>query len=59
VGLLLRRSGDDESVVLAADGDIGMELAAELALGPFDRQAAAVDRHVHAGRDRDWESTDS
>src|SRR6476620_4685772 len=45
VGLLFGRSGDDQSAILATDGHVRVEGAAERALGALDRDLAAVDRH--------------
>jgi len=59
VGLLLRRPGDDEVLLLALDGHVRVELAGQLALRPGDREDPPVDRHVDAGRYGDWEATDT
>src|SRR5688500_3046497 len=59
VGLLLGRPGDDDRVVLAADLHVGVELTAELALGPFHRDAPALDRDVDARRHGNGKATDT
>src|SRR6187397_2827790 len=59
VDLLLGRSGDDDRAVLAAHGDVRVQLPRELALGTLDRDRPAVDRHVDAGGDGDGKATDS
>src|SRR3954468_13614677 len=59
VHLLLGRAGDDERPVLAADGHVRVEGAAERALRPLDREVTPVDGHVDPRRDGDGKASDT